>query len=471
MRTQCESWRRRTGSITSIEPLETRTMMAGDVVLQWNEIANAEMRGLMPPTRQNRMLAMVHCAVFDAVNSVEGDYRPYLTKVGTPSWTSAEAAAAVAAHDVLVALLPTRQGNLDAALVTSLAAIPDGRAEDAGAAVGRTVAAAMLANRQDDGDTDVVVYTPGTGPDDWQPTPPAFAPALLPQYATLAPFAIDSPDQYRAAPPPSLTSEEFERAFEEVKAIGAVNSTTRTAEQTEIARYWAGPSGTVQPPGQWNRIARTVATAQGNSLGENARLFALLNVGMADAVISCWDNKYAYNYVRPVTAIRNAANDGNPDTEADPAWTPLLTTPGHPSYSSGHSSISAAAATVLGNFFCDDSIAFADTNELSAGGATITRSFDGFQEAAEEAANSRLYGGIHWRFDNEVGLETGREIGGFVSDHLLQPRGRGHHRGGDDGSGSPFCDHETEDSGRASFFDDDDEHDADDLRLLLTRAR
>jgi hypothetical protein len=461
MRTQCESWQQ-AGPIASVEPLETRTMMAGDVVLQWNEIANAEVRGLMAPARQNRMLAMVHCAVFDAVNSVQGGYRPYLVKVGTPRWTSAEAAAAVAAHDVLVALLPTRQANLDAALVTSLAAIPDGRAETAGVTLGRTVAAAMLANRQDDGDTDVVVYTPGTGPDDWQPTPPAFAPALLPQYATLTPFAIGSPDQYRAAPPPSLTSEAFERAFLEVKAIGAVNSTTRTAEQTEIARYWAGPSGTVQPPGQWNRIARTVATAQGNSLGENARLFALLNVGMADSVIACWDIKYTYNYVRPVTAIRNAANDGNPDTDADPGWTPLLTTPPHPSYSSGHSSVSAAAATVLGNFFCDDSIAFADTNELSAGGATITRSFDGFQEAAEEAAASRLYGGIHWSFDNEVGLETGRNVGRFVSNRLLRPLGRSDRDVHGDRPASSCCEHASGDRGRDPFFDDrDDEVDAD----------
>jgi hypothetical protein len=203
----------------------------------------------------------------------------------------------------------------------------------------------------------------------------------------------------------------------------------------------------VQPPGQWNRIARNVAMAQGNSMAENARLFALVNIGMSDANIACWDIKYTYNYVRPVTAIRNAANDGNPDTEADPAWTPLLTTPAHPSYSSGHSSISAAAATVLGDFFGDDSIAFTDTNELAAGGATVTRSFDGFWEAAEEAADSRLYGGIHWSFDNEVGLETGRDIGGFVANHLLQPRGRGHHRGGDDGHGSPFCDCEPGDRG------------------------
>ena len=184
---------------------------------------------------------------------------------------------------MLVGLFPAKQAAFDAALAASLAAIPDGRAEDAGVALGRTVAAAMLADRQDDGMDVPTPYTPGTDPEDWQPTPPAFAAALLPQFATVEPFAIRSPDQFRAAPPPSITSDAFTRAFDEVKAIGAANSTTRTADQTEIALYWAGPSGTYQPPGHWNRIARTVATAEGNSLAENARLFALLNFGIGDA--------------------------------------------------------------------------------------------------------------------------------------------------------------------------------------------
>ena len=234
----------------------------------------------------------------------------------------------MAAHDVLVGLMPAQQATLDAALASSLAAVPDGRAEDAGVAFGKLVADRMLAERADDGSTDVVTYVPGTGPDDWQPTPPAFAPAALPQWATVEPFGITSPDQFRADPPPALDSPEFTQAFNQIKAIGAANSTTRTAEQTDIARFWAGPSGTVQPPGHWNSIARGVADAQDNSLAQNARLFALLNIGMADALITAWDTKFEYSFVRPVTAIRNADNDGNPDTAADPAWSPLLTTPG-----------------------------------------------------------------------------------------------------------------------------------------------
>jgi hypothetical protein len=279
--------------------------------------------------------------------------------------------------------------------------------------------------------------------------------ALLPQFATLPPFAIRSPDQFRAAPPPSITSEAFERAFDEVKAIGSGTSTTRTADQTEIARYWAGPAGTVQPPGQWNRIARTVATAERNSLGENARLFALLNFGICDGVIASWDTKFEYNYVRPVTAIRNAANDGNPDTAADSTWTPLLGTPGHPSYGSAHSSLSAAAATVLGRFFGDDSIAFTDTSE-TAPGVPVTRSFDGFWEAAEEAGASRIYGGIHWQFDNRAGLRAGRDVGRFVSHHQLHPLGQGRQdgRAGPHGGHGGFSNDRDED--RDSDREDED---------------
>ena len=420
-------------STACVEPLETRTLMAADMVLEWNNIALETTKTLpgpqIVPPRQLRILAMVHGAVFDAVNSVERGHEPYLIKVGTPRWASAEAAAAVAAHDVLVGLVPPRQAEYDAALEASLANIPDGSAEDAGAAVGRAVAAAMLEARLGDGSDVPAPYAPGTGPEAWQPTPPGFAPALLPQFATVTPFAIDSPSQFRAPPPPSITSDPFTAAFDEVKAIGAVGSTTRTAEQTNIARYWAGPLGTIQPPGQWNRIARTVATAERNSLAQNARLFALLNFGMCDGIIASWDTKYTYNFVRPVTAIRNAASDGNPDTDADTAWTPLLGTPGHPSYASAHSTISSAAATLLADFFGSDAIAFQDTAEVTAGGATITRSFDGFREAAEEAGASRIYGGIHWSFDNQAGLQAGRSVGEFVDDNLLRPRGNAGHDG------------------------------------------
>jgi hypothetical protein len=366
---------------------------------------------------------MVQGAVFDAVNGIERDYAPYLVDRHAPRWASEEAAAAVAAHDVLVSLMPAQQGALDAALASSLGAVPDGRAEDAGVAYGKLVAERMLAERVADGSTDVVTYVPGTGPDDWQPTPPGFAAPLTPQWATLEPFAIDSPDQFRADAPPAIDSPEFTAAFNQVKAIGAANSTTRTAEQTEIARYWAGPSGTIQPPGHWNSIARGVADAQGNSLTENARVLALLNFGMADALITSWDAKFTYNFIRPVTAIRNADGDPNPDTAGDATWSPLLTTPGHPSYNSAHSSISSAAATILADFYGTDSIPFTSSAELSAGGTQVTRSFNGFRQAAQEAGASRIYGGIHWSFDNQAGLQAGHSVGEFVAGNLLRPRG------------------------------------------------
>ena len=350
------------------------------------------------------------------------DYAPYLVTRRAQSWASEEAAAAVAAHDVLVSVLPAQQATLDAALASSLAAVPNGKAEDAGVAFGKLVASRMIAERADDGSTDVVTYVPGNEPDDWQPTPPNFPTAALPQWATVEPFGISSPDQFRAAPPPSLNSPAFTAAFNQIKAIGAQGSTTRTAEQTDIARFWAGPSGTVQPPGHWNSIARGVADSQDNSLAENARLFAQLNIGMADALIAAWDTKYAYSFVRPVTAIRNADNDGNPDTVGDATWLPLLTTPGHPSYMAAHSTLSATAATVLAEFYGNDAIPFTSTAETTAGGTTITRSFDSFSEAAQEAGASRIYGGIHWSFDNEAGLEAGHSIGEFVAGNVLRPR-------------------------------------------------
>jgi hypothetical protein len=403
--------------------------MAADTVLQWNEVAVEATRvARLSPNAQTRALAMVHGAVFDAVNGIERDYAPYLVQRHAPRWASEEAAAAVAAHGVLVGLMPAaQQATLDAALASSLDAVPDGRAEDAGVAYGNFVADRMLAERADDGSTDVVTYVAGTGPDDWQPTPPAFAPAALPQWATVEPFGISSPDQFRADPPPAIGSPEFTAAFNQMKAIGASNSTTRTAEQTDIARFWAGPSGTVQPPGHWNSIARGVADAQGNSLAQNARMMALLNIGMADALIAAWDTKFEYGFVRPVTAIRNADNDGNPDTAADPAWSPLLTTPGHPSYMAAHSSLSATAATILAEFYGNDAIPFTSSAEISAGGPVITRSFDGFWDAAQEAGASRIYGGIHWSFDNQAGLQAGHSVGEFITDSLLQPRGDTNH--------------------------------------------
>jgi membrane-associated phospholipid phosphatase len=228
-----------------------------------------------------------------------------------------------------------------------------------------------------------------------------------------------SGEQFRPPPPPALSSAGYVTSFQEVKALGAAASTTRTPEQTQIALFWADGDGTVTPPGHWNRIAQAVAVARGNSLAGNARLFALLNIALADAAVVAWDCKYKYDLWRPVTAIRCADLTGNPDTAVDPDWTPLIKTPPFPSYTSGHSTFSSAAAAVLANFFGTDALPFATTSEDLPG---VTRSFGRFSAAAEEAGMSRIYGGIHWSFDNSAGLTSGRDLGDYVSRHFLLPR-------------------------------------------------
>jgi hypothetical protein len=216
-----------------------------------------------------------------------------------------------------------------------------------------------------------------------------------------------------------LTSAQYAADLNEVKSLGAMNSTTRTADQTNIARFWADGANTSTPPGHWNRIAQTVGTAQGNTLSENARMFALLNLAEADAAIVSWDNKFQTDFWRPITAIRLADQDGNAGTDPDPNWVPLITTPPFPTYTSGHSTFSAAAAEILSSFYGTDNISFTTSAEGAPG--VPDRSFTSFSQAALEAANSRIYGGIHYRFDSEHGLENGRALGQFVFANELQP--------------------------------------------------
>ena len=262
--------------------------------------------------------------------------------------------------------------------------------------------------------TDHVVDSPGSGPGTWRPTPPRLDAPLLPQWATVRPFVLASPRQFRPPGPPGLGSRAWADAYDEVKAIGRADGASRTAEQTQIARLWADGMGTYTPPGHWNQIAAQVAQDAGNGLTANARLFAALNLALADAAIACWDAKYAYRFWRPVTAIGAADTDGHPDTEADPSWAPLLTTPNFPEYISGHSTFSGAAEVVLSSFFGPD-VAFSTS---SAGLPGVTRSYTSFGAAAEEAALSRLYAGIHFRFSNQDGLATGRAVARHVLDAL-----------------------------------------------------
>ena len=384
-------------------------------VITWNDLALRAIRtDRTPPPKAARALAIVSTAVFDAVNAIDKKYTPYLAQPAAPAGASAEAAAIAAAHKTLVALYPAQAAQFDAAYTAQLAVLPEAGKAD-GLAVGETAAALMLANRT--GDLPATPpYTPGTNPGEWRPTPPANAAFVLPGWGQLKPFTLTSGDQFRPAAPPALTDAAYTTAFNEVKDLGSTSSTARTADQTQIALFWAAGAATDTPPGMNNRIAQGVVGRKHLSLVESARVFALLNLAEADAGVTAWDAKRQFNYWRPITAIREAGTDGNPDTAAEPAWTPLLGTPAFPSYTSGHSTFSAAGAAVLTALFGD--MPFTTWSPDLPG---VTRSFSSFTAAAQEAGMSRIYGGIHYQFDNQAGLSTGKEVGDQVVAEFLKP--------------------------------------------------
>lgn len=398
-----------------------------DVVLDWSARTLAAIRvDRTAPPKAARALAMVQIGVFDAINAISGTHEPFLPDGFTARGDeSPEIAAICAAHDVLVALFPAQSATFDGAFESDLNFLSSEESVggkqskiDASVAIGQKVALAVLTARSDDGSAASVTYVSGVEPGDWQPTPPAFAGAVLPQWPSVTPFCVPDMVSIRRPGPPSLTSAEFTTTFNETKLLGAKNSTARTAEQTQIALFWVDGPGTATPPGHWFQIARDLAVQRGNTLEENARLFALLGMAVCDAGICAWDNKYAYNDWRPITAIRAADTDGNPDTVADPAWEPLIPTPAFPSYVSGHSTFSGAASKILALFYGSDEIEFTTTSDDVPG---VARTYNRFSQAANEAGRSRIYGGIHWEYDNQDGLAAGRELGEFVFSNFLQP--------------------------------------------------
>jgi hypothetical protein len=400
--------------------LLTPARLPADEIIDWNNVLLGAIRtNSIAPNPETRAIAAMNAAMYDAVNSIARTHQPYHVDMVAAPGTSREAAAAQAAHRVLSGLLPASQASYDAALAASLSNVPDGPGKTAGIALGNTVGASILALRAGDGASAMVPYTPGTGIGEWRPTPPANAPAAAPQWAGVTPWAMTSPSQFRDPNgPPALNSAEYTAAFNQVKELGSATSTTRTADQSNIAQFWAGPPGTSGPPGHWNRIAQTVAQSQGNTLEENARMFALLGIAQADALISSWDNKYHYGHWRPVTAIREADSDGNPATAPEPGWSSFITTPNHPSYSGAHGTLSGASGAVLADFFGTDSITFTSATE---GFSLPDRTYTSFSQASAEAAASRLYGGIHWNYDNDDGLAGGRALGHYVYATRLQP--------------------------------------------------
>jgi hypothetical protein len=400
------------------KPLSAETPRS-DVVLYWNEAAlKAIKTERTPPPLAARNLAILHAAIYDAVNAIDGRYRPYRVTTRPDGAACVRTAAAIAAHRVLLELYPRMVEACDTTLDTALANVPDGPTKQNGVALGQRVAEEILRWRAEDGSRRSVRYTPNNTPGLWRPTPPDFRQALLPQWRYVTPFAIPGTRDFLPAIPPALNSPVYTEAFREVRDLGRRDSNMRTPDQTVIAHFWNDGDGTVTPPGHWNRIAQTVSRQRGLSLADNARLFALLNVSLADAGIVCWEGKFGYSYWRPITAIHEADLDGNPDTAPDRTWEPLLTTPPFPSYASGHSTFSGAAATALARFFGTDAIPFRIGSE---GTPDAIRDYAGFWAAAQEAGRSRIYGGIHYEFDNQEGLRTGRDLADFIARRFFLP--------------------------------------------------
>jgi len=378
-----------------------------DQVTEWNQIAHANMATASGFAPQTRTLAIMHAAVFDAVNDIERDYEVYAVDLTAPAGSSPEAAAVAAAHKVLVTLIPASAAALDAARATSLAAIPDGQAKTDGIAHGVAVATAMIALRSGDAIASVPFVPASHAPGIFDVT------GVNSQWGDIAPFALHSIDQYQGDGPYALTSAEYAADFNEVKSLGRATSATRTADQTHAALWWVENSNFT-----WNRIARIAAAARGNSLNENARLFALLNIATADAIITGFRTKYAYVSWRPIKAIARADEDNNDATDADPTWVPLATTPAHPDYLSNHGIYSAAAAQVLADVFGDD-FSFT-TGSSSAAPAGTTRTFGSFSSAALECGESRIWLGYHTRKAVEDALRSGRQVGHFTFEHIAR---------------------------------------------------
>ena len=398
------------------------TNQAINPVIQWNKNLLVIVRtpGAQSPTiHSTHSFALMHSAIYDAVSTIDRRHETYLIHFDHPEKdASLDAAADAAAHEVLIALYPAFKASLDNEFAQSLAQIPDGDRKNPGVLIGQQVADRLLALRGNDGSTAAPIpYVFGNTPGDYQSTPPNFPPQpQFTHWSHVTPFVLERADQFRPGPPPALTSDTYTGAFNQIKSLGVNNSTTATADQMQIGQFW---NGTIQ--NYWNEIAQTASLAHNLSTTESARLFALLNLSLADSVIAFYDAKYTYNLWRPVTAIRLADTDNNPETLADANWLPEggKNTAPDPSYPGAHATISAAAAEVLISFFKRDEIELDVTSEVLPG---VERSFTSFSAAFQEASFSRVLAGQHFSFDEEAGGRLGQEVADFVVHNFLTDR-------------------------------------------------
>ena len=412
-------------AMTLAASLELRARHSSpDVVLEWTQLLQTTLPAPGNPLSP-RYYSMMHIAMFDAINAIEREFEPYRVRLrhagGAP-----DSAAAQAAHDVLVAINPSAAATYDAALAAHFGKRPSGFARR-GAETGARVAAEILEWRQNDGwvVAQFPPYSEPPLPGRWQPTPPANSAAAFTHVLQAAPMAVLSPTQFLPPPPPSLTSARYAADLNEVKTLGKSDSTVRSAEQTTISQLWSGVGTTTGFFAVWNNVAADVVRTRNLSLVEAARLFALMNVSIHDALQTTQGSKFVYGVWRPVTAIRAADTDLNGDTEPDPTWLSLIVTPPYPSYAGNLATIGASAARALELVSGTTDMPVAVTWKRAGGLPDVVRQYNGFWQAAEEEKMARIWGGVHYRFDQDAGQQVGRSIAEFAFDNFMTPRGRG----------------------------------------------
>ena len=413
-----------------------RGQPAGNAAIEWNAIATTAAAG-QPPHVVPLSLAMVQGAVYDAANAIDGGHQPYLVSPPANPSDSKEAAVATAAFRVLVGfpdlpgLFPAQLSTLQPLYDASLAGVPDGAAKTGGIAVGQGAARAMLTARANDGRGGPFTVVEGTDPGEWRLAPPQGPTGIVardpaPWVGNVRPFLVPDVEMLRTDGPNALTSAAYAEDFNEIKELGSLTSTRRTADQTTAAIFWQDSGPVI-----WNRVYRALAVSKDLDIVESSRLFAMTNLAAADGSIGCWNDKYYWSFWRPITAIREAANDGNPATVADPAWLPLfdptvpvsgppLVTPGFPDHPAGHTCISGATGYALKAFFGTDKVAFTALSNKCSPAPCPARSFDRFSQALKEIIDARVWGGIHFRTADVQGAVLGKKVVHYMEKHYFQ---------------------------------------------------
>jgi hypothetical protein len=402
------------GTATAATSAAPATADDATVISDWNALTVATLAGdtTKSPVQAILYTAFVQAAVYNAVVGIEGRYAPYRFHARAPRWASAQAAAVTAAHRVLVTYSPYAQATLDAAYAASLTQIPDGRAKTRGIAFGNRAANHLIRLRANDGRNAPIFFTQPAAPGVWRPTPPGLLPMLDPWLGFVTPLLVRSATQFAPPDPPALTSARYTRDFNEVKALGSLTSTERTAEQTSTALFFSGNANT-----QFQAALRDQVTVRHLDIVDAARMFAAADMSTADAIISVWHAKYVHGYWRPITAINLADTDGNPATDPDTSWVPMIATPPYPEYPSGYNAFAAAESRSLANVFRTRHLRLTLISTAVGG----TRHYDSGRALRQDVVDARMWLGIHFRFGDTAARDMGVRLADWTLDHYFQP--------------------------------------------------